>query len=136
MRSILLAYATDSLRHTPISEIEDSQHFGETLMAVLAWTVASDHLVTKVCVFGSCSKERQLLRARDAARVLQKTIQSRKRYSKLEIASLTKSYTMSSIERLATSSIKAFDVSAGESYSRMRPTSRLKSTLSLLKMKN
>ena len=136
MRSILLAYATASLRHTPISEIEDLQHYGETPTAISAWTVASDHLVTRVYVFGSCSKESQLPRARNAARVLQKTIQSQKRYSKLETAFLTKNYTMSSIEKLVISSIKASDASAEESYSRMRLTSRLISTLSLLKMKN
>lgn len=110
MTSILLASATVSRKHTPTSEIEDSPHFGETPMGISAWTVAPDHSETKLCEFESYNKGSQLLRA--ASALQWKTTRLRKRFSKRETASLTKSCTMSFIEKRVDSSIRAFDASA------------------------
>ena len=135
MRRILLASATASPKRTPTSETEGSQHFVEMPMAISVWTVASDHLEIKYYEFASCSKGSQLRRARKLARILQKTIRLRKRYSTLETASSTKSSTTSFIERRVISSIKVFDASAEGCYSHMRTTSRLRLTSSPWKTK-
>ena len=136
MRSILSASDTVSPKRTPTSEIEDLQRLGRMPTGTSAWTVALGRLEIRFCEFESCSKGSRLLRARQAARMLQrKTTRLRKRFSKLEIASLMKNCTTSFIERRVDSSTRAFDVSADKCYSRIRTTSRSKSTLSLWKMK-